>query len=102
MCGRFTQHYTWAEVHDILDLFGPQRNLRARYNIAPTTDVDVLRLGEAGRELVTMRWGLVPFFWKKTLKQLPASRASCAGNSASSWSAWSTSCAGRPASTSRR
>ncbi len=39
MCGRFTQHYTWTEVHTFLDLFGAPRNLRPRYNIAPTTVV---------------------------------------------------------------
>jgi putative SOS response-associated peptidase YedK len=27
---------------------------------------------EGRRELVTMRWGLVPYFWKKTLKEVPA------------------------------
>ena len=72
MCGRFTQAYTWSEVHDFLSVFGTPRNLRPRYNIGPTTSVDVVRLGEAGRELVAMRWGLVPFFWKKTLKEVPA------------------------------
>ena len=73
MCGRFTQHYTWAEVHTFLDVFSTGRNLRPRYNIAPTTDVDVIRLDQAGRrEMVTMRWGLVPFFWKKGIKEVPA------------------------------
>ena len=50
--------YTWSEVHAFLDLIGPARNLRPRYNIAPTTTIDVARLGEGGRELVPMRWGL--------------------------------------------
>jgi putative SOS response-associated peptidase YedK len=73
MCGRFTQHYTWQEVNDFLSVFGTPRNLRPRYNIAPTTNVDVIRLDRAGcRELVSMRWGLVPFYWKKTLKEVPA------------------------------
>ena len=72
MCGRFMQNYTWSEVHAFLSVFGPPRNLQPRYNIAPTTSVDVVRLGEQGRELVSMRWGLVPFFWKKTLKEVPA------------------------------
>jgi putative SOS response-associated peptidase YedK len=72
MCGRFTQAYTWAEVHDFLSVIGPPRNLRPRYNIAPTTQIDVLRLGESGRELVPMRWSLVPSWWKKPLKELPA------------------------------
>ena len=73
MCGRFTQNYTWQEVHDFLNLFGAPRNLRPRYNIAPTTYVDVVRLNPEGqRELTSMRWGLVPFFWKKPLKDVPA------------------------------
>ena len=73
MCGRFTQHYTWTEINELLSVFGTLRNLRPRYNIAPTTDVDVIRLdGEGQRELVSMRWGLVPFFWKKGIKEVPA------------------------------
>lgn len=73
MCGRFTQHYTWAQIKEFLDVFGAPLNLRPRYNVAPTETVDVVRLGkDGGRELVRMRWGLVPFFWKKTLKDLPA------------------------------
>lgn len=47
MCGRFTQNYTWSEVHDFLNVLGTPRNLRPRYNIGPTTPVDVVRLGPA-------------------------------------------------------
>jgi putative SOS response-associated peptidase YedK len=72
MCGRFTQAYTWAEVQAFLDLTGPARNLRPRYNIAPTTTIDVARPSAAGRELVPMRWGLVPSWWKKPLRELPS------------------------------
>lgn len=73
MCGRFTQHYTWAEVHAFLSVFGAPQNLQPRYNIAPTTWVDVVRATEDGeRELVRMRWGLVPAWWKKPLKELPS------------------------------
>ena len=72
MCGRFTQHYTWAEIHEALDVFGAPQNLQPRYNIAPTTAVDVVRLAEFGRELVSMRWGLVPAWWKKPLRDVPA------------------------------
>lgn len=73
MCGRFTQKYTWREVHDFLDLRAEApRNLRPRYNIAPTTAVDVVRATDTGRELGSMRWGLVPAWWKKPLKEMPA------------------------------
>lgn len=72
MCGRFTQSYTWAEVEAYLSLLGPPKNLRPRYNIAPTTSIDVVRPAAGGRELVSMRWGLVPGWWKKPLKELPA------------------------------
>ena len=72
MCGRFTQRYTWSEVHAFLSVIGAAKNLRPRYNIAPTTTIDVVRLGAGGRELVLMRWGLVPVWWKKPLKDVPA------------------------------
>lgn len=73
MCGRFTQHYSWSEVHAFLGMLGAPQNLRPRYNIAPTTWVDVLRLNVAGeRELIRMRWGLVPSWWKKPLHDLPS------------------------------
>ena len=72
MCGRFTQHYTWAELDEALSVIGPPRNLRPRYNIAPTTSIDVVRSGGEGREVASMRWGLVPAWWKKPLKDVPA------------------------------
>jgi len=72
MCGRFTQNYTWAEVHTFLSVFGPPRNLQPLYNIAPTTVIDVIRPGQHGRELVPMRWGLIPGWWKKSAKEVPA------------------------------
>ena len=49
MCGRFTQNYSWEEVYNFLNLSGTPRNLRPRYNIAPTTNVDVVRLDKEGR-----------------------------------------------------
>src|SRR5262249_22964813 len=46
-------------------------NLPARYNVAPSQDVPVVRNRHendgTGRELVMMRWGLVPF-WAKDAK----------------------------------
>ena len=61
MCGRFTQNYTWQQVNEFLSVIGALLNLRPRYNIAPTTTIDVVRLNQQDeREPVRMRWGLVP------------------------------------------
>ncbi len=57
MCGRFTQSCTWRELVELYRLTQPARNLRPRYNIAPTTAIDVVRLADAGPEHVPMRWG---------------------------------------------
>src|SRR5208282_2651350 len=72
MCGRFTQNYTWRELVELYRLTQPARNLRPRYNIAPTTTIDVVKSGNAGPELVPMRWGLIPGWWKKTAKEVPS------------------------------
>jgi putative SOS response-associated peptidase YedK len=72
MCGRFTQHLSWAEIRRLADLVGQPRNLAPRYNIAPTSAIEVLRAGPAGLELTPMRWGLVPSWWKKSLDELPS------------------------------
>jgi putative SOS response-associated peptidase YedK len=34
--------------------------------------IDVVRLGKEGQELVPMRWGLIPAWWKKPLRDLPS------------------------------
>ena len=74
MCGRFTQHYTWAELHALYSLnSATPRNLQARYNIAPTTSVQFIRpAADGGLELVSARWWLVPGWWNKPLKAVPA------------------------------
>src|SRR5258707_13485753 len=74
MCGRFVQRYTWDEIQELYELpDGPARNLQAHYNIAPTDPVEVVRRAADGAiELVSMRWGLRPWWGKKPLKQLPA------------------------------
>jgi len=60
MCGR----YELSSHPDVIALaFGLPRvpELRARYNIAPTQPVPIVRVNRDGeRELVEMRWGLVP------------------------------------------
>ena len=75
MCGRFTNRLTWREIVALYRLsvpLGPERNLPARYNICPTDQIDVVVERDRTRQLVSMRWGLVPYWWKKTLKDVPA------------------------------
>jgi len=66
MCGRFTQHLSWAEIRRLADLVGQPRNVAPRYNVAPTDLIEVIRAGPAGLELTPMRWGLAHSWWKKS------------------------------------
>lgn len=67
MCGRYLrrsdkQHITeYFRVHGI-----PPFPMPADYNVAPTTHQPVIRLNRdtGQRELVLMRWGLVPYYAK--------------------------------------
>jgi putative SOS response-associated peptidase YedK len=58
MCGRFTTKMTWADIVALyrLTMAAPPHNMPPRYNVCPTDPVDVVW----ERELVQMRWGLVP------------------------------------------
>src|SRR5262249_39543720 len=40
------------------------------FNICPTTSVEVVVSDDGKRSLVPMRWGLVPFWWNKPLKEM--------------------------------
>ena len=75
MCGRFTNRLTWREIVALYRLTvpaSPERNLPARYNICPTQTIDKVIEREGKRDLVPMRWGLVPSWWKKTAKETPS------------------------------
>lgn len=64
MCGRFA---FYSPVEAAAALFGVKAatDFTPRYNIAPTQDIAAVRLDEKNeRELVALRWGLVPF-WAK-------------------------------------
>ena len=60
MCGRYSNRFTWKELHERLDLIGTPLNLRPRYNVAPSQDVPAVRATEDGRGLAMLRWGLIP------------------------------------------
>ena len=64
MCGRFTLR---TPAHRLAEAFGVRElpNLRPRYNIAPSQDVVAIRRAADGRELVSLRWGLIPFWAKE-------------------------------------
>ena len=64
MCGRYFLHST---ADKLSSLFGemPMPLLAARYNIAPSQPIPVIRQNPAGRrEMVLVRWGLIPS-WSK-------------------------------------
>lgn len=89
MCGRFILTSPGRALAEQFDL--PQvPELEPRYNIAPTQEVAVIRLGgdENCRQLTSLRWGLIPFWAKdatigsrlinarsETLEQKPAFRS---------------------------
>jgi putative SOS response-associated peptidase YedK len=72
MCGRFTYLLTWEQIVRLyrLALNQPAQNTRARYNVCPTTTIDTIVEREGKRGLARMRWGLVPSWWSKPLKDL--------------------------------
>ncbi len=71
MCGRFSLQ---TPVPDLAELFeaDPSRlsEWSARYNVAPTDEVIAVRRGAGGRELVPLRWGLIPN-WAEVPGSLP-------------------------------
>lgn len=74
MCVRFAQFYTWMEIHAMYSIVpATPCNLQPRYNITPTSPVGVITKGEDGANHYSeKRWWLVPGWWSKTLKDVPA------------------------------
>ena len=79
MCGRFSQEAELSEIKlelkiEQLELF---REFRTAYNIAPSysggsEQVFVVRTREGKRAVRLGRWWMIPHFWSKPLKALPA------------------------------
>ena len=72
MCGRFTHHLPWSEVHRLYSLTLEQdrgRNTEPRYNIAPTQNVLFVHHDPDGKQILNEgRWWLVPFWAKEMPK----------------------------------
>lgn len=72
MCGRFTHHLPWSEVHRLYSLTTDQdrgRNTEPRYNIAPTDQVLFVHHDGDGKQVLNEgRWWLVPFWAKEMPK----------------------------------
>jgi putative SOS response-associated peptidase YedK len=65
MCGRYVSPEE-AEIERFWHIGRHNNNpFGRRFNVAPTTQVPLLRAGEGGFELKMARWGLIPFWWKK-------------------------------------
>ncbi len=66
MCGRYTLYHDEEDLTELFDL--EAFPLEARYNIAPTQQIPVVRQRIDGtREMLQTRWGLIPH-WVKTLE----------------------------------
>jgi putative SOS response-associated peptidase YedK len=69
MCGRATLVHDGNEIRTVFrlsDEYAKHMELRARYNVAPGTDIAAIKAGEP-RVLTPMRWGLIPS-WAKDAK----------------------------------
>src|SRR5262249_436892 len=72
MCGRYTQMATWAELWEYFNLVpAAPVEVVARYNVAPSQAVPVVRADADGqRTLAMLKWGFVPS-WSKDGKIAP-------------------------------
>jgi len=71
MCGRFSNRMSWREIHALYSIHDQENvvpnDYEARYNIAPTDRVAACRIADGVREIVRLRWGLIPY-WAKDAK----------------------------------
>lgn len=71
MCGRYVLKHSATELQSAFGFVPSEITLVSRFNIAPTTQVPIVRGNEDGeRELALVRWGLIPA-WAKPDAKLP-------------------------------
>jgi putative SOS response-associated peptidase YedK len=68
MCGRYSNRYTWRELVELYRLSHgfDESDWEPKFNIAPTTQIPVIRFIDGQRRIDLMRWGLVPS-WSKEI-----------------------------------
>jgi putative SOS response-associated peptidase YedK len=70
MCGRFTDLYTWDDIYRYYEFLGETpTNWGQNFNVCPTQPVGAVFLDDGKRRFQRMRWGLVPRWWSKSLKE---------------------------------
>jgi putative SOS response-associated peptidase YedK len=68
MCGRYSITSTFEAVRKLFGLRpGVPNWWTPRYNLAPTDPAPIVRLRDGERQLVQLRWGLIPY-WAKDAK----------------------------------
>lgn len=60
MCGRFIMTVDFAMLKAVFRLRAGYFDIKPRYNIAPGQDIPVVIPGLGGRDIRSMRWGLIP------------------------------------------
>jgi putative SOS response-associated peptidase YedK len=63
MCGRYAITSAPEAIRRLFN-YPEQPNFPARYNVAPTQPVPVVRLAEGARQFALVRWGLIPAWVK--------------------------------------
>lgn len=72
MCGRYVLTSPIEAIAKAFEVESPAVSWVARYNIAPGTEIPVVRRAEDGaRELVPLHWGLVPSWMKERPRDRP-------------------------------
>ena len=71
MCGRYAITTPLEAMERLFNFEGQLINMPARYNVAPTQDVPIVRIENNVRKLAMVRWGLVPHWSKELPKSKP-------------------------------
>lgn len=66
MCGRFVLAEQPQTIAEVFHVTPSEQDIEPSYNIAPTQQVAAVRWQEGERELVGLRWGLLPS-WSKAM-----------------------------------